>query len=109
MRRIGIVVALAAVAAVIPAMASGQGASPGAWCGGSYGAEGTNFAECGQAPANPQVAGPGSGISGQSGPAQPQYPSSEVTFKDGKAFHNQQQLNLQWAPSPDRSREIQAD
>lgn len=108
MRRIRVVVLLVAAVSVIPAMAFGHGAPAGAWCGGSYGEEGTNFSVCPSGPSNPQVAGPASGISGQGGSTEPQYPASQVTFgEDGRPRFNQQPLNLQFVPSPDRSREIQ--
>ena len=109
MRQTGVVAVLVAVALVIPAMAFAQTTPIGAWCGGSYGAEGTNFGECVQGQGGAQVAGQASGITGLSGPTAPQYPASEVTFEGGKAFFNKQELHLNYVPSPDRSREIQAE
>lgn len=106
MKRIAAV--LVAVALVIPAMAFAQG-STGAWCGGSYGAEGTNFGPCMPAESGAQVAGQASGIQGQSGPTAPQYPSNQVTFEDGKAYFNKQELRLNYSAFPDRTNEVQSD
>jgi hypothetical protein len=94
------VVAIAVAALVIPAMAFAQDTS--AWCGGSYGAEGTNFGPCPAAQADPQVAGQASGIQGQRVQTEPQYPATQVTFKDGKAYYNGQEMNLNFKASPDR-------
>jgi hypothetical protein len=107
MRQEGVLAVVVVVALALPALAFAQAAPIGAWCGGSYGAEGTNFGECVQGQGGAQVAGEASGISGLSGPTVPQYPASEVTFEDGKALFNKQELNLNWTISPDRSREIQ--
>ncbi len=74
------VVAVAIAALAIPAMVFAQDA-PGAWCGGSYGSEGTNFGPCPAAQAGAQVAGQASGIQSQSVATQPQYPASQVTFR----------------------------
>ena len=107
MRRMGVVVALVAVASVIPAIAFAQ-APIGAWCGGSYGPTGTNFGPCPTAQAGAQVAGQASGVQGQSVATEPQYPSSQVTFEDGKAYFNKQELRLNYGAFPDRSNEIQS-
>lgn len=107
MRRMGIV-ALAAMALVIPVMAFAQ-APVGAWCGGSYGAEGTNFAPCVAAPSGAQVAGQASGIQPQMAATEPQYPAGQVTFENGQAVHNKQVLNLSYGRSRDRSAEPQAE
>ena len=101
------VVAVAVIALAIPAMALAQ-APQGAWCGGSYGAEGTNFGPCPTAQTGAQVAGQASGVQGQSVATEPQYPASMVTFEGGKAVFNKQPLNLNYAVFPDRSREIQS-
>ena len=107
MRRMGVVVALVAVASVIPAIAFAQ-APIGAWCGGSYGPTGTNFGPCMPAQGGAQVAGQASGISNLGVSTEPQYPASEVTFEDGKAIFNRQELRLNYAVSPDRSGHIEA-
>ena len=101
------VVAVAIAALAIPAMVFAQGA-PGAWCGGSYGSEGTNFAPCPAMQSGAQVAGQASGIQSQSVTTEPQYPASQVTLREGKAYFNQQELNLNYRAFPDRSREFQA-
>ena len=103
------VVALAAVALVTPAMAFAQAAPIGAWCGGSYGAEGTNFAPCVATQSGAQVAGQVSGIQPQMGATEPQYPAGQVTFENGQAVYNKQVLNLSFGPSRDRSREPQSE
>ena len=107
MKRMGIV-ALAAMALVIPVMAFAQ-APVGAWCGGSYGAEGTNFAPCGAAPSGAQVAGQASGIQPQMAATEPQYPAGQVMFENGQAVYNKQVLNLSYGRSRDRSAEPQAE
>ena len=103
------IVALAAVALVIPAMAFGQAAPVGAWCAGSYGAEGTNFAPCVPVQSGAQVAGQASGIQPQMGPTEPQYPAGQVTFENGQAVYNRQALNLNFGRSRDRSAEPQSE
>ena len=101
------VVAVAIAALAIPAMVFAQDA-PGAWCGGSYGAEGTNFGPCPAAQAGAQVAGQASGIQSQSVATQPQYPASQVTFQDGRTYFQNQELNLNFkTASNDRLDEIQ--
>ena len=107
MKWTGVVTVFAVVAFAIPAMAFAQ-APVGAWCAGSYGAEGTNFGPCPSAQADAQVAGSASGIQGQSVSTEPQYPASQVTFEDGKAMFNKQPLNLPYVSFPDRTHEIQA-
>lgn len=106
MRRMGIV-ALAAMGLVIPVMAFAQ-APVGAWCSGSYGAEGTNFAPCVATPSGAQVAGQASGIQPQMAATEPQYPAGQVTFENGQAVYNKQVLNLSYGRSRDRSAEPQA-
>ena len=101
------VVAIAVATLAIPAMVFAQDA-PGAWCGGSFGAAGTNFAPCPTAQAGAQVAGQASGIQSQSVATQPQYPASQVTFQDGRAFFQNQELNLNFRPAADRLNEIQS-
>jgi hypothetical protein len=101
------VVAVAIAALAIPAMAFAQDA-PGAWCGGSYGAEGTNFGPCPMAQAGAQVAGQASGIQSQNVATQPQYPANQVMFQDGKAYFQKQELNLNFRHSADRLNESQA-
>jgi hypothetical protein len=101
------VVAVAIAALAIPAMVFAQGV-PGAWCGGSYGPEGTNFGPCPAAQSGAQVAGQASGIQTQSVATQPQYPANQVTFREGKAYFNQQELNLSYRNLPDRNSEFQA-
>ena len=102
------VVAVAIAALAIPAMVFAQDA-PGAWCGGSYGSEGTNFGPCPAAQAGAQVAGQASGIQSQSVATQPQYPASQVTLQDGRMYFQKQELNLNFkARSNDLLDEIQA-
>ena len=108
MRWTAVVAAFAVFALVIPAMAFAQAAPIGAWCGGSYGAEGTNFAPCVAAPSGAQVAGQASGIQPQMGPTGPQYPAGQVTFENGQAIFNKQALNLNFGRSRDRSSEVQS-
>lgn len=101
------VVAVAVAALAIPAMVFAQNA-PGAWCGGSYGAEGTNFGPCPMTQAGTQVAGQASGIQSQSVAAQPQYPASQVTFQNGRAYFQNQELNLNFKPAAERLNEAQS-
>lgn len=103
MKRIATV--LVAIALAVPAMAFAQ--TP-AWCGGSYGAEGTNFGPCVAVESGAQVAGQASGIQGQSGATAPQYPSNQVTFEDGRAYFNKQPLNLNYRQFPDRLNEVES-
>ena len=100
------VVAIAVATLAIPTMALAQGAP--AWCGGSYGPEGTNFGPCQAGQADPQVAGQASGVQAQRVQTEPQYPANQVTFKDGKAYHNGQELNLNFKASPERCDEVQS-
>src|SRR3989442_15994773 len=102
MRRMGIVVALVAVASVIPAIAFAQ-APVGAWCGGSFGPTGTNFGPCMPAQGGAQGPGRASGISNPGAPAGPQYPASQIPFEGEKAFFNSQERRLNYVVSPDRS------
>ena len=103
------IVALAAVALAIPAMAFAQAAPIGAWCGGSYGAEGTNFAPCVGVQSGAQTAGEASSIQPQIVTTEPQYPAGQVTFENGQAIFNKQPLNLNYSPARDRSNEVQSD
>jgi hypothetical protein len=115
MKRPWIVVLVASLAA--PAIALAQ-EPVGAWCGGSYGAHGTNFAECAAIERQVQVAGQGSGLTQQTVqiPTRPEYPAMLVTFEDGQAFVEverdgkvtKQRLDLNWAAAPDRSHEFQS-
>jgi hypothetical protein len=102
----------------VPASALAQGAVAG-WCGGSYGAQGTNFAPCAGVEREVMVAGQGGGITRQTVvvPMEPEYPATMVTFEDGKAvFHAvskdgqvvRQDLNLKWVPAADRSGAFQS-
>ena len=108
MRWTGVVAALAVFALLISAMAFAQGAPIGAWCGGSYGAEGTNFAPCVGVESGVPTAGQASGIQPQIVPTEPQYPAGQVTFENGQAIFNEQPLNLNYSPARDRSREVQS-
>jgi hypothetical protein len=63
------------VTVVAPALAFAQ-APVGAWCGGSYGSEGTNFGECVSVESTIQVAGQGSGLQPAKVPTRPEQPSS---------------------------------
>lgn len=109
MKWTAVVAVFAVVAVVIPAMAFAQAAPTGAWCGGSYGAEGTNFAPCMAAQSGAQIAGQASGIQAQSGPTEPQYPAGQVMFEGGQAFFNNQPLSLSFKPARDRSGEVEAE
>lgn len=73
MNRAWMVVLMLAV--VAPAAAFAQ-APVGAWCGGSYGTEGTNFGECVSISSGPQVAGQGSGLRSEMVPTRPEQPSA---------------------------------
>jgi hypothetical protein len=101
------VIAVAVAALAIPAMVFAQDA-PGAWCAGSYGADGTNFGPCPTAQAGAQVAGQASGIQSQSVATQPQYPANQVSFQDGRAYFQKQELNLNFRRSADRLNEVQS-
>jgi hypothetical protein len=101
------VVTAAVIALAIPAMAFAQ-APPSAWCGGSYGAGGTNFGPCPEAQVGAQVAGEASGVQGKTMVTQPQYPATEVTFEGGKAYFNKQQLQLNFQPSVYQFDEVQS-
>jgi hypothetical protein len=109
MKWTAVVAVFAVVALVIPAMAFAQAAPTGAWCGGSYGAEGTNFGPCMAAQTGAQVAGQASGIQAQSGPTEPQYPADQVSFDGGQAFFNKQPLSLSYKPTRDRTGEVEAE
>ncbi len=100
------VIAVAIAALAIPTMVFAQ--EPGAWCAGSYGAEGTNFGPCPMTQTGAQVAGQASGIQSQTVGTQPQYPASQVTFQNGKAYFQNQELNLNFRPSADRLNEVQS-
>jgi len=105
MKWTGVVALFAVVAFAVPAFAQ---APVGAWCGGSYGAEGTNFGPCPTAQSAPQVAGQASGVQGQSVSTEPQYPASQVAFEDGRAFFNKEPLNLGYTRFADRTDDIQS-
>lgn len=116
MKRAWMVVLVVALA--VPAAAVAQ-EPVAAWCGGSYGANGTNFGECVKVDREVQVAGQGSGLKQQilSIPTQPEYPASMVTFEDGRAFFIaadrdgrpvKQELYYRWGAAPDRSGEFQS-
>ena len=105
MKWTGVVALFAVVAFAVPAFAQ---APVAAWCGGSYGADGTNFAPCPSAQSDPQVAGSASGVQSQSVATAPQYPASQVTFEDGKAMYEKKPLQLNFRSFPDRSHEVQA-
>jgi hypothetical protein len=109
MKWTAVVAVFAVVALVIPAMAFAQAAPTGAWCGGSYGAEGTNFGPCMAAQTGAQVAGQASGIQAQSGSTEPQYPAGQVTFEGDQAFFNKQPLSLNYKPARDRSGAVEAE
>ena len=109
MRWTGVVAALAVFALLFPAMVFAQGAPIGAWCGGSYGAEGTNFAPCVGVQSGAQTAGEASSIQPQIVTTEPQYPAGQVTFENGQAIFNKQPLNLNYSPARDRSNEVQSD
>jgi hypothetical protein len=109
----GLVVALA-----LPAAAVAQ-EPVAAWCGGSYGALGTNFAPCEGVEREVQIAGQGGGLTRQTVtvPTTPEYPATAVTFEEGRAFFHttdgsgqpmKQEMYLNWAAGPDRSEEFQA-
>ena len=108
MRWTVVVAALATFALLVPAMAFAQAVSPGAWCGGSYGAEGTNFAPCVDVQSGVQTAGQASGVQPPIVPTEPQYPAGQVTFENGRAIFSGQPLNLNYSPARDRSHEIQS-
>lgn len=105
----GLVVVLA-----LPAVAAAQD-GVAAWCGGSYGARGTNFGECVTTDRDVQLAGQGSGFKpGMTLQTRPEYPSAMVTFEDGKATFVdsasgvKQPLNLSWGQIPDYASAIQS-
>jgi len=108
MSRTWVVSVLVVVALIIPTMTFSQAVPIGAWCGGSYGAEGTNFGPCPTVQSGAQVAGPASGIQAQRGPTEPQYPASQVAFEDGRAFFNKEPLNLGYTRFADRTDDIQS-
>jgi len=108
MKRTRVVATLAVFALAIPAMAFAQAAPIGAWCGGSYGAEGTNFAPCVGVQSDVQTAGQASGIQPQIVPTEPQHPAGQVTFENGQAIFNQQPLKLHYGPARDRTNEVQS-
>ena len=109
MKWTAVVAVFAVVALVIPVMAFAQAAPTGAWCGGSYGAEGTNFGPCMAAQTGAQVAGQASGIQAQSGPTEPQYPAGQVSFERNQAFFKQQPLSLSYRPARDRSGDVETE
>jgi hypothetical protein len=108
MRWTRVVATLAVFPLVIPAIAFAQATPIGAWCGGSYGAEGTNFAPCVGGQSGARTAGEASGIQPQITPTEPQYPAGQVTFENGQAIFNKQPLNLNHSPARDRANEVQS-
>jgi hypothetical protein len=109
MRWTRVVATLAVLTLVIPAVAFAQPALIGAWCGGSYGAEGTNFAPCVGVQGGAQTAGEASSIPPQIVPTEPQYPAGQVTVENGQTIFNKQPLNLNYSPTRDRANEVQPD
>jgi hypothetical protein len=109
MRWTEVVATLAVFALIIPAIAFAQPALIGAWCGGSYGAEGTNFAPCVGVQGGAQTAGEASSIPPQIVPTEPQYPAGQVTVENGQTIFNKQPLNLNYSPARDRANEVQPD
>jgi len=108
MRWTRVVATLAVFTLIIPTMTFAQAAPIGAWCGGSYGAEGTNFTPCMDVQSEVQTAGQASGIQPQIVPTEPQYPAGQVTFENGQASFNKQLLNLKYSPARDRANEVQS-
>ena len=108
MRWTGVVATLAVFALIIPSIAFAQAAPIGAWCGGSYGAEGTTCGPCVGVQSEVQTAGQASGIQPQIVRTEPQYPAGRVTFENGQAIFNTQPLNLNYSPARDRSSEVQS-
>lgn len=109
-----------AVGLVAPTTAVAE-APVAAWCGGSYGAAGTNFGECVRVEGKARVAGATGGMREQtvSVPTFPEYPATMVTFergrviyytgnvdKDGKAITKE--LNLRFIAAPERFGEVEA-
>ena len=79
-------VAVFVVALAVPGVALAQG-PVAAWCGGSYGAEGTNFGTCVNLDRDVPVAGQSSGVGqGISVQTRPEFPSSLVTFENGRVM-----------------------
>jgi hypothetical protein len=109
MRWTRVVATLAVLTLVIPAVAFAQATLIGAWCGGSYGAEGTNFAPCMGVQGGAQTAGEASSIPPQIVPTEPQYPAGQVTVENGQTIFNKQPLNLNYSPTRDRANEVQPD
>ena len=112
MKRAWIAVLVAVMA--LPAVAIAQDGAP-AWCGGSYGARGTNFGECLTTDRDVQLAGQGSGVRrGMSVETRPEFPAAMVSFEDGRPMFVdsvsgvKRPLNLNWAPGPDYSRTIES-
>lgn len=111
---------LVAVALVIPAIAVAE-EPVAAWCGGSYGAAGTNFGECVKVEVKARVAGATGGMREQtvSVPTFPEYPASMITFERGRAIYDtgnvdkdgkaiKKELNFKHAAAPDRFNEVEA-
>jgi hypothetical protein len=88
MRWTRVVATLTVFTLVIPAIAFAKATPIWAWCGGSYGAEGTNFAPCVGVQSRAQTAEEASGIQPQIIPTEPQYPAGQVTFENGQAIFN---------------------
>jgi hypothetical protein len=109
MRWTGVVAASAVFALLFPALAFAQGAPIGAWCGGSYGAEGTNFTPCVGVQSGAQTAGEASSIQPQIVPTEPQLPgrSGHVRERPGHlpqaAAKPQLQDRHRWSKRPSSS------
>ncbi|MGH7325733.1 MAG: hypothetical protein ACREJ9_13975 [Candidatus Rokuibacteriota bacterium] len=114
------VAVLVAVALVIPAIAFAE-EPVAAWCGGSYGAAGTNFGECVKVEAKARVAGATGGMREQtvSVPTFPEYPATMVTFERGRVIYDtgnvdkdgraiKKELNLKFIAAPERFGEVEA-
>jgi hypothetical protein len=103
-------IAVVMIALAVPATAVAQG-PVAAWCGGSYGADGTNFGECVTVEREVQVAGQGSGVKRETVNVQtrPEYPATMVTFENGAASFVgedrdgrpiKQELRMKWRSAP---------
>src|SRR5438128_1024049 len=93
MKWTGVVTVFAVVAFAITAMAFAQ-APVGAWCAGSYGAEGINFGPYPSVQADAQVVGLLLGTQDQSVSTVPHYPTIDMTFNVVNAFIEKHMLNF---------------